>query len=172
MLYYKLNIETGEAYLGEIQLSDVNFTAGAGLSLADNTLSVNVDDESLQIVDDEVQVKLQSLSGITKSTSGMKVNAYSPFLEIDGINRLNIGEEYRHRGRYTFITGDGTTKDFTYTHNSNVDRNMIQVVELSSGENVMVDIVRTSNTVVVIKFEVAPPVGKQYRVMVLGLGYL
>lgn len=168
MLYYKLNTVTGEAYLGEIQLSDVNFTAGAGLSFADNTLNVNVDDESLQIVDDEVQVKLNPSGAIIKDTNGLKVKINDNFLQIVA-NTLRVSEEYCNRARVAFITGDGTTKNFTYTHNVNNDRTKVEVYELSTGESVMVDIVRTSNNAIQIKFEVAPPVGKQYRVLVLGM---
>jgi len=56
--------------------------AGNGLTKTGNTIDVNVDDQSIQIVSDVVQSKLDSAGAITKSASGIKVNIDAQSMQI------------------------------------------------------------------------------------------
>lgn len=66
------------------------------------------------------------------------------------------------------ITGNGTTKSFTITHNLGTRDVIINIYDATTYEEVMVDIARTSTSAVKIDFNVAPTSGTNYRVVVIG----
>jgi len=55
---------------------------GAGLTRTGNTLDVNVDNQSIEIASDNLQVKLDTAGAITKSASGVKVNLDTQSMQI------------------------------------------------------------------------------------------
>ncbi len=63
--------------------------AGEGLSKNGNTLDVNVDDQSIEIVSDILQAKLHSSGGLSKSSTGMSVNVDNTTIEISS-NQLGV----------------------------------------------------------------------------------
>lgn len=68
----------------------------------------------------------------------------------------------------TDLTGDGSTKAFTVTHNLGSRDVIIQVYDATTYDEVMVDIVRTSTSAATISFATAPAVSKGYRAVCIG----
>lgn len=66
------------------------------------------------------------------------------------------------------ITGDASKTSFAITHNLGSRDVTVQVYDGTSYEEVIVDVTRTSTSVVTIGFASAPATGATYRVVVIG----
>ena len=64
------------------------------------------------------------------------------------------------------ISGDASTTSFTITHSMGTRDVIVQVYDTSTYETVIVDVTRTSTSVVTIDFGIAPAVSSNYRVLI------
>lgn len=71
--------------------------------------------------------------------------------------------------KYAATIGDGSATSFTVTHSFNSLDIVVQVWEISSGELVLVDTVKTNSNTVTIGSFAFTPAANSYRVVVLGL---
>lgn len=129
-------------------------TAGNGLTLTGSTLDVNTDGTTIEINADTLRVVSTGLpvaSGGTGSTTAAGA-------------RTNLGAVTKYAAD---ITGNASTTQFTVTHNLNTLDVVVQVWEVTTGELVLTDTVKTSVNAVRIDFAVAPANAKVYRVIVL-----
>jgi len=68
--------------------------------------------------------------------------------------------------KFAFTIGDGVATSFAITHNLNSTDVEVEIFEVSSGETVYADVVRTSANVVTVSF-LAAPTSSQYRVIIM-----
>jgi hypothetical protein len=141
--------------------------AGAGLSKTGNQVDVNVDNQSIEIIADTLQAKLDSSGGITKSASGLKVNVDNSTIEISG-NQLSIKGAYKNKKVLGTITGDNSTTTFSITHNLGTKDILIDVYENTTGYTVYPLIERFDINTAKFSFKVAPATGKVYNVVIIG----
>jgi hypothetical protein len=150
-------------------------TAGNGLGITGNVLSVNVDGVTIEIVTDTLQIKdlgvsAAKLAAAAVDLAGTKVTGLLPIAN-GGTNassaaaaRTNLGAV----GKFAAdITGDGSTTAFAVTHNLGTKDVHVQIFEVTTDALVWVDTVRTSTNVVTVTFAVAPAVSKVYRAVVM-----
>jgi len=166
------NVDSG----GTLNTTTINWTqfngiagliAGNGLSKTGNQVDVNVDNQSIEIVSDILQAKLDSNGGLTKSVSGLKVKVDNTTLEITG-NKISVSNAYRNKKVTAVITGDNSTSTFAITHNLMTKDVIVDVYEASTGYTVYPLIERFDTTILKISFKVAPATAKVYNVVILG----
>ncbi len=141
--------------------------AGAGLSKTGNQVEVNVDNQSIEIIADTLQAKLDSTGGITKSASGLKVNVDNSTVEIVE-NQLSIKGAYKNKKVLGTITGDSTTTIFSISHNLGNKDIFIDVYENTTGYTAYPLIERFDTNTAKFTFKVAPATGKVYNVVIIG----
>lgn len=82
--------------------------------------------------------------------------------DIDAI----VDKEFLSSNRYDgIITGDGTTTDFTITHNLGLKDVFIDIIDNVSDCSVLANVKRLNTTQIQISFGVAPAVGVQFRII-------
>lgn len=166
------NVDSGGT-LGTTTISWTQFNgvaelvAGNGLSKTGNQVDVNVDNQSIEIVSDILQAKLDSNGGISKSASGLKVNVDNSTLVITG-NQLVINNAYKNKKVTASITGDNSTTTFSVIHNLGTKDILINVYENTTGYTVFPLIERFDTNTTKISFKVAPATAKVYNVVILG----
>ena len=166
------NVDSGGT-LGTTAISWTQFNgvaelvAGNGLSKTGNQVDVNVDNQSIEIVSDILQAKLDSNGGISKSASGLKVNVDNSTLVITG-NQLVINGAYKNKKVTASITGDNSTTTFSVIHNLGTKDILIDVYENTTGYTVFPLIERFDTNTTKISFKVAPATAKVYNVVILG----
>lgn len=110
-------------------------------------------------------IKIKHTNQITaQSTSGVypiKIDANGHITEYG--SAVTILKKYA-----ATITGDASKTSFTITHNLGSRDVTVQVYDGTSYEEVIVDVTRTSTSVVTIGFASAPATGATYRVVVIG----
>jgi len=134
-------------------VTSVGITAGNGISVSGSpvTTSGNI------------------TVGLSNSTTAKTTQAVYPItFDSNGLitgsgNAVTILQKYTGT-----ITGDASKTSFSITHNLGSRDVTVQVYDGSSYEDVMVDITRTSTSVVTIGFASAPASGKTYKVVVIG----
>lgn len=144
-----------------------DLVAGNGLSKTGNQVDVNVDNQSIEIVSDTVQAKLDTAGSISKSASGLKVNVDNTTIAISG-NQLTIASAYKNKKVTGTITGNASTTSFSITHNLGTKDIMITVYEDTTGYTVYPLIERFDLNTIKVTFKVAPASGKIYRVVIIG----
>lgn len=166
------NVDSGGT-LGTTAISWTQFNgiaelvAGNGLSKTGNQVDVNVDNQSIEIVTDIVQAKLDSAGALTKSGSGLKVNVDNSTLVITG-NQLVINGPYKNKKVIATITGDNSTTTFSVIHNLGTKDILINVYENTTGYTVFPLIERFDINNARIIFKIAPATGKVYNVVIIG----
>lgn len=99
--------------------------------------------------------------------SGVTAGTYNS-VTVDKYGRVTAGSNVGGVSKYyTTITGDGSTKNFTITHNLGSTYVVVQVFT-SSGEEVITDITRNSPVTVKVGFATAPASAAIYQVVVIG----
>ena len=137
------------------ETSVTQVTAGAGL----NTTS---DDTSI----DGGSITTTGTLYLTKS--GVTAGTYQG-LTIDKYGRVTSASDELYSKKYVgTCTGDGTTSSFTITHNLNTRDVVVNVYDAATYEDVVVDIIRTTTSAIRLDFNVAPAVGTDYKVVVIG----
>jgi hypothetical protein len=151
-----------------------SLTAGNGLDLTGNTLSVNVDNSSIEINADTLRVKALGITNAMLAGSidlTTKVTGVLPIAN-GGTNANTAAGAKTSLGFMTRfaadITGDGADVDFVVNHALNTTDIVVSVYEATTNAMVFVDVVRTDANNVTINFAVAPANGKVYRVVVIG----
>ena len=105
---------------------------------------------------------------IALDESGVTAGTYNGFT-VDAYGRITAATNLTLLSKYTTtLTGDGTTRTFTVTHNLGSRDVTIQVYDASSYEEVIVDVTRTNTNTATIGFASAPAVGTDYKVVVIG----
>lgn len=105
---------------------------------------------------------------IALDTSGVTAGTYNG-ITVDAYGRVTAATNLTLLSKYTTtLTGDGTTRAFTVTHNLGSRDVTIQVYDASSYEEVIVDVTRTNTNTATIGFASAPAVGTDYKVVVIG----
>lgn len=119
-----------------------SYTAGAGLTLTGNDFSVNVDDVTLEIVGDDLQVK------------------------DGGITAAKLADTYSKK--YSADIGDGVATTIVVTHSLGTRDVVVSVHDNTTPwAEVYPEVRKTSTTTVSLVFSVAPT-SAQYRVSVIG----
>lgn len=166
------NVDSG----GTLGTTPVNWTqfngvaelvAGNGLSKTGNQVDVNVDNQSIEIVSDILQAKLDSNGGISKTTNGLKVNVDNSTLVITG-NQLVINSAYKNKKVTSTITGDNSTTTFSVIHNLGTKDILIDIYESTTGYTVYPLIERFDVNSAKVTFKIAPATGKVYNVVIIG----
>ena len=166
------NVDSG----GTLGVTPINWTqfngvaelvAGNGLSKTGNQVDVNVDNQSIEIVSDILQAKLDSNGGISKSASGLKVNVDNSTLVITG-NQLVINNAYKNKKVTASIIGDNSTTTFSVIHNLGTKDILIDIYENTTGYTAYPLIERFDANTVKFTFKVAPATEKVYNVVIIG----
>lgn len=141
--------------------------AGNGLSKTGNQVDINVDNQSIEIVSDIVQAKLNTSGAISKSVNGLSVIVDNESIEINA-NQLRVKGAFRNKKVVGTITGNGSATTFNITHNLATKDITIDVYEDSTGYTVYPLIERFDTNTVKINFKIAPVNGKVYKVVIIG----
>lgn len=142
--------------------------AGAGLSKTGNQVDVNVDNQSIEIIADILQAKLDSSGGITKTASGLKVNVDNTTLQINGSNQIELKGAYKTKKVLGTITGDSSATTFSISHGLGNKDILIDVYESTTGYTAYPLIERFDTNTAKFSFKVAPVTGKVYNVVIIG----
>ncbi len=148
--------------------------AGNGLSKTGNTLDVNVDNTTLEIVSDTLRVKDGGITEskianaavnlATKVTGTLPVANGGTGATTPAQARANLGCV----GKYATAIGDGTTTNFTITHNLGTQDVSVTIYRNSTPYDVVFTDVEVTNTSsITVRFAVAPT-ANQFRVVVVG----
>lgn len=116
-------------------------TAGAALTKTGNTLDVAVDNSTIEVSSDALRVKDAGITDAKLASTFTK--------------------------KYSATVGDGSTTAIAVTHNLGTRAVAVEVYDASTFETVIVDVVRTSTTVVTLTFATAPATNA-YVVVVIG----
>jgi len=81
---------------------------GDGLGKTGNEMFVKVDDDTIQILADTLEVKMDTNGGLTSTTSGMKLNVSSEFTVTS--NQLQLASTYSHKKVVAQIAADTDTE--------------------------------------------------------------
>ncbi|QLH52738.1 MAG: hypothetical protein CH6_0013 [Candidatus Kapaibacterium sp.] len=166
--------------LGTTAVTWVQFTgagqinAGNGLSKTGNTLDVNVDNSSIEIVSDTLRVKDGGITEekiangavnlATKVTGTLPISNGGTGATTAAGARANLGAT----GKYATTIGDGSTTNFVVNHNLGTMDVVVQIYRNSSPYDVVLtDVEITNANSVTIRFAVAPS-SNQFRVVVVG----
>lgn len=134
-------------------VTSVGITAGAGLSVSGSPITEN---GSITV-------------GHKNSVEAQTTQAVYP-IKIDSEGHISAyGTAATLLKKYAGdIVGDDSTTEFAITHSLGSKDVTVQVYDKTTNEDVVVDITRTSDTVVTISFASAPAEGQDYRVVVIG----
>ena len=138
------------------------YTAGDGIDISGNAISVKLDGDSLSKSGTGLKVNLSS-TGAIETDGGLYVNTGSG-LTINGSNQLTVDTSVVVE-KYATLVGDGTNTSFTVTHNFGTRDVVVSVYDAATYEEVMTDVTRTNTNAVSVGFAVAPS-ADAYRVVV------
>jgi len=146
--------------------ADIN--AGDGLDKSGNTLSVKVDNESIKIVDDVVQSKFATAGALSASSSGQTVKVDDTTIEINGSNQIAVKGAYKNQKVTSTITGDGSTTEFTVTHNIGTTDIIVELYKVTTGTTVFIETQRVDSNNVKFIFSWAPILNEQFKAVIIG----
>ncbi len=107
--------------------------------------------------------------GLSNSTTAKTTQAVYPITFDSNGLITGSGSAVTILSKYTeTLTGDSSKTSFTVTHNLGSRDVTVQVYDGSSYEDVIVDVTRTSTSVVTIGFASAPATGATYKVVIIG----
>ena len=100
--------------------------------------------------------------------SGVTAGTYNN-VTVDKYGRVTAGSSVSTLSKYTgSITGNASTTSFAITHNLGSRDVIVQVYDLNTYEEIIVDVVRTTTSAVTISFASAPTSNDSYKVVVIG----
>lgn len=151
------------------------YTAGSGLNLAGNVFSVVVDNVTLAIVSNQVQIKSTyvgqtSITTVGTITSGTW-NGTAIGTAYGGTGATTIAGAKTNLGfltRYATNIGDGTTTSYTVTHNLGTQDVTVTIYRNSAPFDVVYADVQLSTTNTVTLIFGTAPTTNQFRVLVTG----
>jgi hypothetical protein len=157
------------------QFSAANeYTAGDGIDITSNEISVALDGASLSVSSSGLRAQVAEGGGLNIDSTyglyaqigtGLAVNASSGDIEIDTANGYGVR---KYAASNPELTPSGGVVTWTVTHNITND-SVIQVFDKATGATVEVDVVRTSTTVATLSWAAAATVSATaYRVVVIG----
>ena len=149
------------------------YTAGNGIDIDGQSISVKLDSDSLSKSTSGLKVNLAENGGLNND-GGLYVNTGTGII-VDNSNylRLDTSNGYGVRKYAETITPvtPFTETSFAITHDfdtNDVITRVYQAYGLDSGVDVEVDIKRTSSNVVTVSFASAPAAGETYAVVIIG----
>lgn len=165
-----INDFTGQSW---VQFSGQGtYTAGNGIQIDGQSISVKLDEgvapAGLNNGSNGLSVKLDEygLIGYSLASGGLQVN-YGTGLTRSGndlvINTSVVATKYSQDITYTV----GTPTSFDIDHNLGTKHVQVTVFEIATGEEVVVDVTRSTNNRVVLDFAVSPA-SDAYTVVVVG----
>ena len=142
--------------------------AGNGLTLTSGVLAVGAGD-GISVASDTVSVASTIAgNGLTYTTGVLDVGAGTGITVNTNDVVVNTSVVARKHVDTTTVTGNGSTTDFTITHGLSNQWVSVTVINETTLEDEVVDIERTNTTTCTVKFAVAPAIGENYTVLVIG----
>ncbi|CAB4123769.1 hypothetical protein UFOVP45_23 [uncultured Caudovirales phage] len=144
------------------------YTAGYGIDISGNAISVKLADDSLAESGSGVQVNLSS-SGAIQTDGGLYVNVGTG-LTTSG-NQLNFATGYgiqKYSTSNGALTATSGAVTWTVSHNIGTRNVTVQVFDLSTYEQVEVDVVRTDSNTVTLSWVSGDVSAAAYQVVVVG----
>lgn len=126
------------------------YTAGNGIDITDGAISA--------VVNTAAGMSLNSSGIAINAGSGLEFDVSTGALKVNGFSTL--------ASKFSDYVGDGASTAVAVTHGLGTKDVQVSVYEVSSGDDVIVDITRTSDNVVTLGFAVAPTTNA-YRVVVV-----
>lgn len=134
-------------------VTSVGITAGDGISVSGSPVTTN----------GNITV------GLSNTTTAQTTQAVYPITFNSNGLITGSGSAVTILKKYTAtLTGDASKTSFAVTHSLGTKDVIVQVYDSSSNEEVIVDVTRTSASVVTINFASAPATGAIYKVVVIG----
>lgn len=142
-------------------------TMTPGISDAPNTYKLVAADDWNETADIKQGVKVPVAEGDANADSTYVLITDPPYnLGTSNSNFIKEPGQISKVTQYTFpIVGDGATLDFTFNHNLQTKNFIAEVYEDSTGETIIVAIVRTSVNDVLVSFSVAPLSGQNFTLV-------
>lgn len=153
------------------QFSAANeYTAGDGIDITGNEISVALDSDSLSVSGSGLKVNLNVLGGLDND-GGVFINTGTG-LTVNGSNQLTFASGYgvqKYAVNNTLLEPTSNVVSWTVTHNLGSRDVTVQVFENSTYTQVEVDVVRTNTTTVTLSWNSSANVSADtYRVVVVG----
>jgi hypothetical protein len=152
------------------QFSAANeYTAGNGIDITGNAISVALDDDSLSVSGSGLKANLYATGGL-ETDGGIYINTGTG-LTVNGSNELTFASGYgvqKYSTGNTALTATSGSVTWTVTHNIGTRDVTVQVFDASSYDQVEVDVVRTSSNVVTLSWVSGNVSADAYRVVVVG----
>ena len=172
-------------------------TAGAGIGVAGSTVSIalgttfdaatGADTTGLSLLSNTLKVRLNSAGGLTATTAGIALATPGTGLAITA-NAISFATgttaqtatgasggafSYATQKQTATITTDGTTTSWAINHNFASRDVIVRVYQTSAGpdtqyNDVEMDILRTSTSVVTVSSGLVIPTGNTYNVVIVG----
>ncbi|ROL55843.1 hypothetical protein D9V84_10545, partial [Bacteroidetes/Chlorobi group bacterium Naka2016] len=148
--------------------------AGNGLSKTGNTLDVNVDNSTIEIVSDTLRVKDAGITEAKLANGAVnlatKVTGTLPIANggTGGTTAQQARANLGCTGKYATAIGDGTNTSFVVTHNLGTTDVVVSIYRNSSPYDIVfTDIEITNSNSITVRFASAPT-SNQFRVVVVG----
>jgi trimeric autotransporter adhesin len=150
-----LSAEITRASLAELALSQDLAAEEASRIAGDAALQASVD-----TINSELSVIDQTLAGAGLVANNGKIDV------VPGAGMEIKDGAVAQKVTVATIVGNGSTVNFPINHNWGTKNVVSTVVEVSTGETVFVESVRTNNNTMTFKFGFAPAIGEDYTVMI------
>jgi hypothetical protein len=154
------------------QFSAANeYTAGNGIDITANTISVALDSDSLSVSGSGLKVNyhtdggLDNDSGLYVKTAGGVIIDNSGNVALDTDNGYGVRKAAYNNGALTATSGAVT---WTVTHNFGTRDVTVQLFDLATYEQIEVDVVRTDGNVVTLSWVSGNVSADSYRVVIVG----
>jgi len=152
------------------QFSAANeYTAGDGIGISGNAISVALDSDSLSVSGSGLKANLNVQGGLDND-SGIFINTGTG-LTVNGSNQLTFASGYgvrKYSTGNTALTASSGSVTWTVTHDLGTRDVTVQVFDAASYDQVEVDVVRTSTSVVTLTWVSGDVSADAYRVVVVG----
>jgi hypothetical protein len=170
-------------YINVTTLVDL-YTGGTGIEVTNqNVINLKITEGNGLAIDANGNISMAlAVSGATGTAGAMTGAEKAKLAGIEDGAQENVIESISINGTeltpnqkavaYTYkfsdtITGDGTTSQFSLTHNLNSTDVIVSIYDATSNEQVWTDVVRTSANAIQVRFATAPASAKTYRVVVI-----
>jgi hypothetical protein len=163
---------------GTIDVTDVSFiqfsgageiVAGDALSKTGNQLDVEVDDQSIEVADDALRVKIDPAGALTKTESGLGIVVDGEGIGISESDKLYLKAHYANKSYVATIEGNSSQITFEIEHSLGTRDVMVQIYDVSSAPTYLsweLPIERNTINKIKIYFRVAPATGTNYRILI------
>ena len=152
------------------QFSAANeYTAGNGIDITGNAISVKLDSDSLAVSGSGLKVNYHTDGGLDND-SGLYVKLGTG-LDFDGSGNVTFASGYgvkKYSENNGALTASGGQVTWTVTHNIGTRDVTVQLFDLATYAQVEVDVVRTDGTTVTLSWVSGNVSADAYRVVIVG----